>query len=255
MAERAVPRLFSVWYRDYEADLLSAFIVRIVSGRAAGSFSGIMSPFTWLFLASYRELREKPSQNFRSRHSSAPYHAFFDSAFVPICASLFFGHQLPTSPVFTSTWTSLWVLNSAERATQAIREKGCTWRYRATTEDFHEIPGAPIAYSIHRTQGKRSYATGRLATLQPPGRGLITGDNERFLRFWWEVSGSQFGRSSSGRDAARRSGKRWFPYQKGGAYRKWYGNNEYVVDWKNDGQTIRSFTDNAGKLRSRTAKP
>ncbi|MBA1728563.1 hypothetical protein, partial [Escherichia coli] len=76
-------------------------------------------------------------------------------------------------------------------------------------------------------------------------QGLITGDNERYLRFWHEISYNSFSLNE------KRKKTKWFPYQKGGAYRKWYGNNDYVVDWENDGYSIKNFYNDKGKLRSR----
>jgi hypothetical protein len=82
-------------------------------------------------------------------------------------------------------------------------------------------------------------------------QGLATGDNEQFLRDWWEPSISRVGFGQSSLELAMQSGKRWFPCNKGGAFRKWYGNYEFVVDWENDGKRIRNFFDECGRLRSR----
>jgi hypothetical protein len=80
---------------------------------------------------------------------------------------------------------------------------------------------------------------------------LATGDNNRFIRLWHEVSKNDVGFGYANREVAKISNKKWFPYNKGGDYRKWYGNQEYVVNWQNDGYEIRSFYDTDGRLRSR----
>ena len=84
-----------------------------------------------------------------------------------------------------------------------------------------------------------------------PRQGLATADNNRFLRLWWEVDINRIKFDASSRDEASESGKKWFPYNKGGSYRRWYGNYDYVVNWENDGYEIRNFVDDKGKQRSR----
>ena len=111
-------------------------------------------------------------------------------------------------------------------------------RFITTQEKFTKIPGSPIVYWISEKM-LSVFQTGKLlAKLAPPKQGLITGDNERFLRDWHEISKNKFQ-------------TKWFPINKGGLFKKWYGNHENVVDWENDGASIKNFTDEYGKLRSR----
>ena len=72
-------------------------------------------------------------------------------------------------------------------------------------------------------------------------QGMKTADNNRFLRFWFEISRYNFCINTLNRDTALSSGKKWFPYNKGGDYRKWYGNQEYVVNWEQDGSAVKAF--------------
>ena len=91
-----------------------------------------------------------------------------------------------------------------------------------------------------------------LASVAEPRVGLQTGDNDRFLRRWHEVAYDRIGLGCKSLGEAEKSGRKWFPYNKGGEYRKWYGNHEWVVNWEHDGQAIRSFgTENGGRPRSR----
>lgn len=80
---------------------------------------------------------------------------------------------------------------------------------------------------------------------------MQTGDNDQFLRFWYEVDIKKVGFGLSNAEEALKSNRKWFPYNKGGEFRKWYGNQEYVVNWENNGTEIKSNFDNKGKLRSR----
>lgn len=123
--------------------------------------------------------------------------------------------------------------------------------FRASAEDFRKISGSPIAYWVSSAV-RKAFETGepfgRIAT---PRQGLATGRNEVFLREWHEIDFTNIGFGFASREQAQSSGLRWFPYNKGGEWRKWYGNNEFVVDWQDDGVRIRDFKDENGKVRSR----
>jgi type II restriction/modification system DNA methylase subunit YeeA len=122
--------------------------------------------------------------------------------------------------------------------------------FRASAEDFRKIPGSPIAYFA--SNGVRDlFSHGVLSNYVETRLGMATADNNRFLRFWHEVSYIDICFRASNRQDALQSRLRWFPYQKGGEYRKWYGNTEYCVDWANDGEAIQNFKDiETGKVRS-----
>ncbi|HCW72428.1 MAG TPA: hypothetical protein DHM90_00105, partial [Clostridiaceae bacterium] len=76
-------------------------------------------------------------------------------------------------------------------------------------------------------------------------RGIATGNNDLFIRFWWEVV------FASNKSSQTMQSNKWYPYNKGGESRKWYGNREYLVNWESDGQAIRAYTNSAGKQGSR----
>ena len=123
--------------------------------------------------------------------------------------------------------------------------------YRASAADFKKIPGSPIAYWVSE-KVRQVFVHGReLANSFKPVQGLITGDTERFAKAWHEVSFDKSLLIPSSQSEAINSRKKWFPYNKGGNFRKWYGNNEFVVNWMNDGYEIKNFKDKNGKLLSR----
>lgn len=82
-----------------------------------------------------------------------------------------------------------------------------------------------------------------LAEIAKPRQGLSTSDNARFLRLWYETDINNIGFNFKSREEAMKSGLKWFPYNKGGEYRKWYGNNNYVINWQNDGEELREWAD------------
>ena len=122
----------------------------------------------------------------------------------------------------------------------------------ASGEDFASIPGTPIVYWLSEKM-RGSFSTGQpLSDVANLRQGLATADNNRFLRQWWEVSTSRTAFGCTSREEAAASGARWFPYNKGGEFRKWYGNQEHVVNWEHDGAEIRTFgAEDGGRPRSR----
>lgn len=90
-----------------------------------------------------------------------------------------------------------------------------------------------------------------ISELAPPKQGLATANNELYLRLWFEPAIQKIGFGLGSCEEAAQSGLKWFPYNKGGAFRRWYGNRDYVVNWENDGYEIKNFKDENGKVRSR----
>lgn len=126
--------------------------------------------------------------------------------------------------------------------------------FRASAADFANIPGRPIAYWIS-DRVRKSFESGRaLKEVGDTRQGMATSDNNRFLRFWAEVSFSKSNRSASNRDEALASQKKWFPYNKGGDFRKWYGNSEFFVNWENDGQELLAYASSLYGSPTRTIK-
>lgn len=117
-----------------------------------------------------------------------------------------------------------------------------------TTTDLLKLPGTPIAYWIKGGLRDCFERYGKFHELATPRAGMITGNNERFVRLWHEVNFDKFGRGFSNREDAKKSKLKWFPYLKGGDFKKWYGNNEYVVDWESDGSSLRNTKDAKGKI-------
>lgn len=113
--------------------------------------------------------------------------------------------------------------------------------YHAKQHLYDKIDGLPIAYWVTKGQ-VAAFDFPALNTLAEPRQGFATGDNERFLRFWQEVDFSHVSFSCKNRNEAKQSGSRWFPCNKGGAFRRWYGNNERFVNWENDGTEMIDFS-------------
>ena len=108
-------------------------------------------------------------------------------------------------------------------------------------EKFNKIPGGVIAYWVSEEVTKAFESGSLLGDITYPRKGNSTSDNDRFLRLWWEVENTHLNIGAKEIILSETFIKRWYPYNKGGSYRKWYGNNEYVIDWKNDAAEMRAI--------------
>jgi hypothetical protein len=124
-------------------------------------------------------------------------------------------------------------------------------RFSTSNSDFKKIPGSPIGYWLSDEARGTFERSKVLSVIAPAKQGLATANNDRFVRNWHEVSYSSVDFCCSSIEEAQHSSSKWFPYNKGGEFRRWYGNQEHLVNWENNGAEIKSFTDDNGKQRSR----
>ncbi|MBL4542463.1 MAG: BREX-1 system adenine-specific DNA-methyltransferase PglX [Rhodobacteraceae bacterium] len=254
---KGLNKVLAAWlygsYRGYNSDLFAAFIKRISGIVLRGGASGLMAPFTWMFISSYEDIRKLLTEKNHITSLVRPeYHAFFDSAYVPICAFTVQHSKAPDKQgVFIDLNDFVGADVQSKYFLEAIRDKSVAWRHQGSSTDFHKVPGSPIAYWLSSRALSVFEINDPLSTFAEPRQGLITGDNDRFLRQWFETEKDRACFGASSRSEAKNSKKRWFPHHKGGSFRKWFGNHEFVVDWENDGVRIRNFFDDNGKLRSR----
>jgi hypothetical protein len=129
-----------------------------------------------------------------------------------------------------------------------IEQRKDGYFFRASAIDFKNLPGAPISYWASANMLRAFVQNSPLHTIATPRAGMITGNNGKFVRFAHEVERGNIFFTSQSRVEAKNSQKRWFPYQKGGPFRKYYGNMEYVVNWENDGNLLRTTKDSRGKV-------
>ncbi|MBS9945539.1 BREX-1 system adenine-specific DNA-methyltransferase PglX [Vibrio alginolyticus] len=214
-------------FKGFDKDLFSAFIVHNLALTKAQGELGFMTPFVWMFLSSYEQLRLNLIQNHTISTLVQLEYSGFDGATVPICTfTISRNHTKGYISSFVRLDKFKGAKNQAPKALEAIKNKHCGWFYEAASESFTKIPSSPISYWANSCMKNLFHKSTKLSEKAQIGKGLDTGDNNRFLRLWHEVSYN--------------SGK-WIPCQKGGPYRKWYGNNDYVINWGNDGQELKSF--------------
>jgi len=247
---KSLKQLLEQFFPSGKPDLFSAFVLRNQSLALPRGHLGFMTPFTWMFITTYSEFRREILTNSCIQSLIQPeYHSFFDSAFVPICCFILRSMRSNAPAVFIDLSDHYGGDVQSVKALEAIQDPKCPWRHEVTASAFLAIPGSPIAFNLSPKLLNAFKTFPSLGELVPVKEGLNTGDNERFLRFWQEVSHDQIClRRPSDTDYRAESFRiRWFPCNKGGPFRRWYGNNEYVIDWKDDGAGMKEFRDPSGK--------
>ncbi|TIW17766.1 MAG: BREX-1 system adenine-specific DNA-methyltransferase PglX, partial [Mesorhizobium sp.] len=136
----------------------------------------------------------------------------------------------------------------AMMAVEATRNVKSTLRHVVSPDSFSKIPGTPVAYWISDAALK-SFDAQSLVDVAPSKQGMATSNNDRFLRFWHEIPQESFKTDCISHDESRSASEKWYPYNKGGGFRRWFGNNEHVVNWQHDGREVRIFVDEINKIR------
>jgi hypothetical protein len=200
-------------YAKGKSDVYAMFIERLVELAAPNGSVGIMAPFTWMFISSYEKLRTwMIEQKAITTLVQPEYHAFFDSAYVPICAFVVRNARLSFKGDYFRLTDFYGEDVQATKLLEGIANPSCGWRFQSSAIDFQKLPGNPIAYWIS-DRVRRVFEQGiPLSTIANPTGGMTTGDNGRFLRLWYEVSQDNFGKGIEDRATARKTGKKWFPY-------------------------------------------
>jgi hypothetical protein len=241
------------YYKAYSGDLFSVFIWKNIEMTKQDGYSAYMTPFVWMFIKTYEGLRKSILDSKQISSLIQMEYSAFEEATVPINTFVLKNDMSADS---TGTYLKLSDFKGGMEVQRryvlkAVADPSVSYLYRTKQTNFEKIPGSPIAYWASNNL-IRSFEIGTpLKDLVQPKVGLQTGDNNRFLRQWYEVEPFRISFTSTSTEDALKSGEKWFPYNKGGSYRKWYGNYDYVVNWQDDGYEIKHFVDFNGKVRSR----
>jgi type II restriction/modification system DNA methylase subunit YeeA len=240
-------------FKGYEKDLFSAFIIRNRGFSETEGQLGFMSPFVWMFISSYENLRKSLIGKATLTTLIQLEYSGFAGATVPICTFTFQNYHCDKyAGSFIRLSDFRGAENQAPKTLEAIRKPECAWRYTAKPDDFKKIPGSPIAYWVSKvflTNFERGISLGEFAEVK---RGMTTSDNNTFLRFWPEVSFNKSFRTAKSDKDALASRAKWFPYSKGGGYRKWFGFLEFFINWKDSGRDVIDFAKTINNSYTRT---
>lgn len=239
-------------YLGYEKDLFSAFMMRDLYFTKPNGQLGFMSPMVWMFISSYENLRTYfIDQAIIYSLIQLEYNASGEVR-VPLCAFILSKQHIAN---FIGSYIRLTEFPGYDvqpvKTLEALKNPKCGWFYTAKPDDFKKIPGSPLAYWVSEKVREIFEKSPSLGEVADARQGLATADNNRFLRLWQEVNIQRISFGIENREQAQLSGKKWFPYNKGGDFKKWYGNQDYIVNWEQDGLEIRDNIDENGKQRSR----
>lgn len=240
-------------YEDGKADLFAAFIMRNRQFLRHSAMLGMITMQSWMFLSSFEDLRRNLLASSSMETMTHLGTGAFDSIGGEVVSTTAF--TLRNSP---SSEKGIYIRlvdvsgdsNQADACAEAINSD-VDYCFKVGQHEFAQIPGSPIVYWLSKSMLDSFAKNKALKEIAAPRQGLATADNNRFLRDWHEIDYANFCVNAASMQTALSSGCKWFPTQKGGNFRRWYGNHEFVVNWANNGSEIRNFTDSTGKLKSR----
>ena len=230
-------------YADYKSDFFSAFIVRGSEMTKPNGYCGYFTPYVWMFIQSYEKLRQYLYTKATIETLIQFEYSAFEEATVPVCTFAFRNSHISKKGCYLRLVDFRGGMEVQRQKTlEAIANHNCGFYYEQNTDNFSKIPGSPVAYwasEVFLTAFSSSPTVGNIAIARS---GLSTGNNDRFMRLWYEPSADNiaFGLMNNSQYIA--SGKKYVPCNKGGLYRRWYGNNEYVIDWENPDEMHRPRT-------------
>lgn len=238
-------------YKDYSGDLFSAFMYRSFQLAKSDGYCGFMTPFVWMYIKTYEKLRKYIIQNKGIATLIQMEYSAYEEATVPICAFVLSNNPIEIGEYFDLSAFVGGMEVQKNKALEAINATDCDYFHEFAKSNFDRIEGNPIAFMASERLLQIFERALPFKSIAEPKVGLQTGNNDRFLRLWYEVRTSNIGFGIQNLKAADDSGYKWFPYNKGGDFRRWYGNRNYVVNWENDGYEVKHCFNDAGKLRSR----
>lgn len=230
-------------YPDTKSDMSTVCMERTLNMCNAHGYMAMINIPVWMFLSSYEKLREKMLRENTIVSMVHPGRGIFGSDFGTTSFVIAKAHLQGYKGHYRRLFDKQGEVESVEQREQRFFEKRGV--FYATQDNFSKIPGSPVAYWASKALLNDVNIGRRLNEVALPRQGIKTADKDRFLRFWFEVDAKKMSVS------AQKEKNKWFPCNKGGSFRKWYGNNEYVVNWENNGYEICNFRDESGKLKSR----
>ena len=215
-------------YKGYEKDLFSAFMIRDLAFAKPAGQLGFMSPFVWMFISSYEELRQHFIDEATLTSLVQLEYSGFDGATVPICTFTLGKTHLSG---FAGSYIRLADFRGADqqgpKTLEAIQNPDCGWFYVAKPDDFKKIPGSPVAFWVGKRVLELYASNSSLESFCPPKTGISTGANGKYILMWPEVDFSFVGIGCDSRDKKYR----YYPHNKGGDFRRWYGNQTDVLKY------------------------
>lgn len=215
-------------YKEYSGDLFSVFMYRNFGYSKADGYVGFMTPNVWMFIKTYEKLREfiYKSKNIVTLVQMAKG-AFFKEATVDICGFVLSNNKKERIGLYIRLENFKGGMEvQREKVLEAIANPDCGYFYESDQSNFSKIPGSPVAYWLSNKVFELYADSQTMEECAHPKVGMQTSNNNKYLRLWFEINYNEFNGTSCE--------MKWIKYLKGGAYRKWYGNLEYLLFYNND---------------------
>lgn len=242
-------------FAEYKGDLFSVFMYHNFSFCTPDGYSAFMTPFVWMFIKTYEPLRNY-ILNFKHLSTLIQFeYSAFEEATVPICTFVLKNdNNINKSLCFRLSDFKGGMEVQKQKVLEALADKSCGYYYETDQTNFSKIPGSPIAYWVSENIIS-DFQKGKVLKDEGDTRqGMATSDNNRFLRMWFEIENNTLGLSCGSSEEALAIHKKWYPYNKGGEFRKWYGNIEYVINYEDDGFEVKEYAKSLYKTPTRTIK-
>lgn len=232
-------------YEEGKADLFSTFMMLSIDRLVANGKYGMINMQSWMFLSSFEKLRSTLLNNYHIENMLHLGPRTFDELSGEVVQNTAFviaKHKSDEGGVYFRLVDGKNCTDKKDMFLRALREHTSKVYYQNVFQsDFEKIPGCPIGYWVSPNILRIFTSNLALSAVCSPTQGLATADNARFLRLWFEVSRSRIGFGFENAALAARSGLKWFSHNKGGGFRRWYGNQDYVINWENDGKELYNF--------------
>lgn len=216
-------------YADYKSDFFSVFIVKCSVLAKKEGYLGFLTPYVWMFIQSYEKLRQYLFTKATIETLIQFEYSAFEEATVPICTFVFKNSYVDKKGCYLRLTEFRGGMEvQRQKALEAINDHKCGFYYEQNAKQYSKIPGSPVAYWVSENLFYDYDISIPLGVLFPVKKGMTTTDNNRFLRFWYEVEQKQIS-------------IKWFRTHKGGEFRRWYGNDENIVNWENNGAELKAF--------------
>lgn len=229
-------------YSDSKSDLFAVFIEKCGQMAKRNGYQAMITQHAWMFLSSFEKLRTKLLSVDIVNMAHLGARAFEEIGGEVVQTTSFVIHKSHIAD-YKGEYCRL-IEPTSQQGKEDMFLAGEN-RYAADQSNFSKIPGSPVAYWVSENLLNDFVIGTELEKIALPRQGIKTADKDRFLRFWHEIEKNRMSIYQEN------CVKKWFPCNKGGRFRKWYGNNEYVVNWENNGFEICNFRDENGKLKSR----
>ncbi|MBS6238335.1 MAG: BREX-1 system adenine-specific DNA-methyltransferase PglX [Bacteroides sp.] len=231
-------------YEDGKADLFSVFMELAIDRLKAHGRYGMINMQSWMFLSSFEKLRKTLLDNCHIESMLHLGSRTFDELSGEVVQNTTFvvaKHNANRSGAYFRLVEGKCCVDKERMFLHTVEQGAKIYYPNVLQENFEKIPGCPIGYWVSEKFLSRFAGNLALSAVAKPCVGLQTADNARFLRYWHEVNLEKIGFGMKSAEEAKESGLKWFAHNKGGGFRRWYGNQDYVINWMDNGKKLYAF--------------